>query len=249
MKFSIVVPTRNRAHSGQLSRALNSLRTQTCQDLEVIVVDDGTKDAALVEQIVQENGDKFRLIRLPGRGRVIARNTGMQNAKGEWICWLDDDDEYTSSYLEALNDAMLLYPDAKCFNFGAILYHRRWIDSCGKRVLHGTSIRPTFRPLWIESEGKHEEFRSGKIGTGSFVFHREVYETIGDLPEASSPYKLHELAVDVHHLYPYPPRKEEGHAGSLGNPWGSKSPQEFPGGGVMIISCFIGSRESSGVYP
>jgi len=221
-KFSIVVPTHNRADT-TLPRALLSLQKQTFGGFEVIIVDDHTTpEHGSVDQVVAKLRDnRFYVIHLENSpGRCAARNVGMTAAVGEWICWLDDDDEYVSVYLEALEHAMWVYPNAKCFNFGAILYHRKWINYDGQRVIYRTSIRPTFRPKWIVSEGRHEEFKSGHIGTGSFVFHREVYEEIGSLPFASSPYKLHELATDVHHLYPYPPQKKLGHAGSLGNPWG-----------------------------
>ena len=65
--------------------------------------------------------------------------------------------------------------------------------------------------------GRHtllpEEFKSGKIGAGSFVFRRALLNEMELLPEARSHVQLHEMATDVHHLYPLG-------GPTLGNPWG-----------------------------
>jgi glycosyltransferase involved in cell wall biosynthesis len=191
VKFSVVIPTRNR----DLIVPLNSLAAQRFGDFEIIVVDDCPDEP--VTPLFQNQ----RVIRLSSRSeRAIARTVGMREAKGEWICWLDSDDAYAAHYLWVLNRAIQEHSGAKCFNFGAVV-HRGFT----------TSLRPTFRPKWLGD--KHVEFRSGSIGSGSFAFHRSVLDEIEPLPQTRSPYKFHELAIDTHHLYPFPGK-------TLGNPWG-----------------------------
>lgn len=196
--FSVVVPVRNRIQP--LYRALRSLKNQTFGDYEVIVVDDAsTPSLSFVLRWIGD--DRFRFVYLREHSeRAIARTKGMEEARGGWICWLDSDDRYEIHYLSTLNKAIKANPGAKCFNFGAVVHWR-----------NVTKLRPTFKPKWLGD--RHVEFKSGKIGTGSFAFHRSVLDEIEPLPQVSSPYKLHELATDIHHLYPYP-------GPTLGNPWG-----------------------------
>jgi glycosyltransferase involved in cell wall biosynthesis len=204
--FSVIIPTRNRI--GELHRALLSLQTQTYSNFEAIVVDDGGNAGGKVVGWMQDS--KFRHIALKEHSqRIVARNRGMEEARREWLCWLDDDDEYTSHYLEVVSQAIRDYPGAKCFNFGAIVHHSRNTEA-GARYI-GTSIRKTFKPEWLGD--RHGEFKSGKIGTGSFVFHRDVLGEVEPLPETMSPYDFRNMATDIHHLYP------PGGA-TMGNPWG-----------------------------
>jgi len=207
--FTIVIPTRNRGI--ELQRALDSVLGQSFGGFECIVVDDASSGIYKAAWFVRQMGDgRFKCITLEKHsGRCVARNTGMKAAQGVFVCWLDSDDEFSSNYLEVVRDAVVDYPDAKCFNFGAIVMHRRREDE--KVRYTGTSIRPTFKPVWLGD--CHEEFKSGKIGAGSFVFHRDVLKEIEMLPETKHFDQLHKMATDVHHLYPYPGR-------SLGNPHG-----------------------------
>jgi glycosyltransferase involved in cell wall biosynthesis len=97
--FSVIVPVFNRA--SRLGAALNSVRDQTCQDFEIIVVDDGSADdpRAVVEAI----GDpRIRLIRQENRGGGAARNTAIDAAQGRFIAPLDSDDVFLPRHLERM---------------------------------------------------------------------------------------------------------------------------------------------------
>ena len=89
-KVSIVIPTHNRA--ALIGRAVRSALAQSERDIEVIVVDDGSRDdsAALLAAI----GDpRLRVVRHDSnRGIPAARNSGLAAARGEWLAWLDSDD-------------------------------------------------------------------------------------------------------------------------------------------------------------
>lgn len=110
---SVVIPTRDRPEL--LSRSLASVLAQTFVDYEVIVVDDGSETA--VGGLAC--GDRrVRVIRHPERrGASAARNTGLVAAAGDWVAFLDDDDEWHADKLavqlnalrEAGPDAVLAY--------------------------------------------------------------------------------------------------------------------------------------------
>jgi glycosyltransferase involved in cell wall biosynthesis len=98
--ISIVTPTHNRANL--LRRAMASVRAQTWRDFEWIVVDDGSTDETMQ---VLDACDDLRLVRVrlePNRGVAGARNAGIQRARGEYVAFLDDDDEYVPHYLQSV---------------------------------------------------------------------------------------------------------------------------------------------------
>lgn len=99
--FSIIIPTYNRAHI--LSKPLESIKQQTFTDWECIIVDDGSKDNTkeLVSKWSSED-KRFRYIYQDNAERSVARNNGIKNSKGQYICFLDSDDEYLPNHLSVL---------------------------------------------------------------------------------------------------------------------------------------------------
>jgi len=96
---SVVIPTYNRAHL--LGGAIQSVLSQTYQDFELIVVDDGSTDDT--EEVVRSFSDeRLRHIRLEENSRTAAvpRNTGIKIATGEYLAFLDSDDEWLPQKLE-----------------------------------------------------------------------------------------------------------------------------------------------------
>ena len=89
IKLSIIVPVYN---SGEyISRCLDSLVNQTLDDIEIIVVNDGSTDNSL--EILQEYvSEKVKIITQKNSGVAVARNTGLKNAKGKYIAYVDSDD-------------------------------------------------------------------------------------------------------------------------------------------------------------
>jgi glycosyltransferase involved in cell wall biosynthesis len=95
---TVIIPTFNRA--SVVGRAIRSVLVQTCQDWELIVVDDGSTDGT--EQGVRSFSDhRIKYIRHErNRGGAAARNTGIRCARGEYVAFLDDDDEWLPEKLE-----------------------------------------------------------------------------------------------------------------------------------------------------
>jgi glycosyltransferase involved in cell wall biosynthesis len=97
--FTIIIPTFNRAHT--LNKALDSVAQQTFTDWECIVIDDGSTDNT--KQLLSKyiaNNDRFRYIFQENAERSVARNNGIRNASGKYICFLDSDDRYFKDNLE-----------------------------------------------------------------------------------------------------------------------------------------------------
>jgi glycosyltransferase involved in cell wall biosynthesis len=96
-KVSVVVPTYKRA--AIVLKAIESVLAQTFSDFEVIVVDDGSEDDT-ENVIAKAFGDQVRYYYQTNQGASAARNKGIAEARGEWIAFLDSDDEWERDKLE-----------------------------------------------------------------------------------------------------------------------------------------------------
>lgn len=89
---SVVIPTHDRRR--RLLEAVESVREQTFRDLEILVVDDASNDGT-AEAVAAIGDERIRLLRhARNRGASAARNTGIEEARGEWIAFLDSDDRW-----------------------------------------------------------------------------------------------------------------------------------------------------------
>ena len=96
MKVSVIIPVYNvRLY---LERCVQSVLRQTYKDLEIILVDDGSKDNSgeLCDQLALSD-QRIRVIHQENQGLSGARNTGIRQATGEYIIFLDSDDEWLLS--------------------------------------------------------------------------------------------------------------------------------------------------------
>lgn len=183
------------------------------------MVDDGSTDNTYAKLATwwKHGFPNIRILNFQeNRGRLAARNLGMDAATNEWICWLDSDDEYVSTYLEMMAKAIVEKPDYKVFNFGAVVYDEKELKSY---------LRDTFRPPLANGNGGHEPFRSGAIGAGSFIYAREAMEYAGRFPETRHPYGSDDsfpaLATKQHpEIEALYGRNESGEWRPFGNPWG-----------------------------
>lgn len=112
LMITVVIPLYNKESS--IARALDSVLAQTFQDFEIVVVDDGSTDegGAIVEQYTDP---RIRLIRQANAGVSAARNKGIAEAKGEYVAFLDADDEWEVGYLEAQFDLTQCYPQCSVY--------------------------------------------------------------------------------------------------------------------------------------
>lgn len=96
--ISVIIPTHNRCE--MLDKALQSVLDQTFENLEVIVIDDASSDTTL-ETVKHFDDDRIRYVRHDeNKGGSASRNTGIENARGEYVAFLDDDDVWLPAKLE-----------------------------------------------------------------------------------------------------------------------------------------------------
>ncbi|MBC7284755.1 glycosyltransferase family 2 protein [Hoeflea sp.] len=101
--FSIVIPCYNRA--GTMDRTIRSCLAQTFADFEIVIVDDGSRDA--IEEVVSCYDDpRVKFFSQANAGGAAARNRGAELAHGRYIAFLDADDEFLPGKLEAFHGAI-----------------------------------------------------------------------------------------------------------------------------------------------
>jgi len=169
--FSIIIPTYNR--SNLLQRAVRSALAQEMNDLEVIVVDDGS-----LTPLTLPNSPKIRLVRLSkNRGPSAARNAGVDHARGQWITFLDDDDELlpkmTRIALGALQQTNLPKPVALLSGLEVVNEEGKVIQ----KMVPPTLLKGSY--FFLEKVDKKYSF----ISKQTLVVDKKTYEAVGGFDE------------------------------------------------------------------
>jgi len=127
-KFSIIIPTYN--VEKYVQACLASIVNQTFQDLEIIIVNDGSTDNSIhvIENYLSDKTVSIKILTQKNAGLSAARNTGIKEVEGEYVIFLDSDDTLELNSLELLNHAISLYP-AEDFDY--ICFTRKQISETG----------------------------------------------------------------------------------------------------------------------
>lgn len=169
---SVVIPAYNAG--GFIRRTIDSVLSQTYTDRELIVVDDGSTDNT--SEVVKSYGAKVRYIHQDNAGDGPARNTGIRAAKGDWIAFLDHDDEWLPRKLELQMDLLKRNPRLRWCgtNYYKSCLDRR--DAVGdiealKNKLAGHDCFDNF----FTAVGQ----KGCSLITTTILVHREVFEHAG----------------------------------------------------------------------
>lgn len=121
-KISVIVPVYKAA--GTLEACIKSIQKQTYQNLEIILVDDGSPDISgeICNKFAKADA-RIKVIRQENSGVSVARNNGIKEVSAEWLCFVDSDDEITPDYVEKLAEAQFKC-DAQLTVGGMSLYHK-----------------------------------------------------------------------------------------------------------------------------
>lgn len=112
MEFSVIIPLFNKQNF--VKRAVESVIAQNFVDFELIIVNDGSTDESLsVVNNIKDN--RIKVINQSNSGVSSARNTGIDIAKNDWICFLDADDYWLPNHLDEILYLLKKYPDAKIY--------------------------------------------------------------------------------------------------------------------------------------
>lgn len=157
--ISVIIPLYNKAH--YIAETLQSVFRQTYTDYEIIVIDDGSMDdsADIVDQMLPLH-PSLRLLRQENRGVSATRNRGIQEARGEWIAFLDADDQWHTTHLSTMMQLQHLYPAYRVF--------------CSAQ--EGRPIQTLPKGVSIISDHCRYDYL---FFTGCMFVHREVLQKVG----------------------------------------------------------------------
>lgn len=180
---SVVIPTYNRAWL--LERAVHSVLSQTFADLEAIVVDDASSDNTQDRiESLQQTDHRIRYIRHEGnQGAQAARNTGIRSAKGQYIAFLDSDNEWLHEKLQKQLALFLHESDS----LGAVYCSYCKVSATGNIL---AAYKPRYRGFVYK-----QALSEWLTDTSTLVVRREILEKIHGLDENVRAYQEWDLCI------------------------------------------------------
>jgi glycosyltransferase involved in cell wall biosynthesis len=169
--FSVIIPLYNKQN--YVENALKSIINQTFIDFEIIIVNDCSTDES-VSKILPYLSDKIKLIQHEkNKGLSATRNTGIKNAKADYVTYLDADDLWKSTFLETIFRLIQNFPEAKIFG-------TNYEEVYGETILNPQNNSDL---LQNNFEGIINFFKmntkQGIYNHGSVCFHKSVFEKVG----------------------------------------------------------------------
>ncbi|MBU3946603.1 MAG: glycosyltransferase family 2 protein [Proteobacteria bacterium] len=161
-KVTVIIPTYNRRHI--IGKAVESVLAQSEQDLEVIVVDDGSEDDTH-SIIMSFNDDRISYFYKTNGGAASARNFGLSRAVGKYVAFLDSDDFWPDHYLKTMLTQLQINSE-----FGAAYSPITVIHPDGSKAK--SYKRPEGKSGWITVD----LFKRGFIWPSAVVFQKSVWE-------------------------------------------------------------------------
>ena len=186
MKTTVIIPAFNRRHL--IDRSLDSVLSQTRPAYEIIVVDDGSTDDT--ESLIRECYPAVRYFYQDNQGASVARNTGISKAKGEWLAFLDSDDEWLPEKLEKQLSALQLQPDYLIAHTNELwMYNGMPKMQQAKHRKYGGHIFQRCLPLCV-------------ISPSAVIIHRSLFEQVGLFDPAMIVCEDYDLWLRITSRYP-----------------------------------------------
>lgn len=186
---SIVLPTYNREQF--LPAAIDSIRQQTCDDWELIVVDDGSVDETVpvLQALTDDISGRVTVIKQENMGPGTARNRGIRAARGKYVAFYDSDDTWDSGHLSSCIDQLERNPDVDWVyaNFRRVRYKTQEVIDQDEFHRHG--VPAAFLKLNTEVRGALHVLRDASamrcliehglgIGLRASVVRRQIFDRV-----------------------------------------------------------------------
>ncbi|XMO87152.1 glycosyltransferase family A protein [Algibacter sp. AS12] len=169
--FSVIIPLYNKEN--YIADTLNSVLTQTFQDFEIIIINDGSTDNSLniVEQIKDR---RIKIFSNKNRGLSYTRNYGIHRAKSDFVAFLDADDLWMEDYLETAHKLILSFKDYNAFVTNYKILTPKSIINLGRSELSLNYVKPI---------SNYRGMLNSKISPSSVVLNKNVFKDVGYFEE------------------------------------------------------------------
>ena len=173
-RISVVIPAYN--YASTLARAAQSVLAQLDQQSELLIIDDGSTDATpgVIEALQLGYPQGFRALRKNNGGAASARNLGIMESRGDWLIFLDADDEMAPGALQGLLEHIQLNPQSRMVIGG----HTSILED-GRRKEHAPDPIPNSPLARVRAYLLDKRLA---ISNGACAMHRQVF-TEGNYPE------------------------------------------------------------------
>src|SRR4051812_10996083 len=162
-RISVLLPCFN--HGAFIDEAVASVFAQTCQDFEIIVVDDGSTDAATVEKLSSWTVPRLRVLRTENCGLPAARNHAARHASGAVFCALDADDRLAPTWFEKALAVLDGQP--------SVAFVSHWLETFGDE-----------RWTWTPERCDLPALLARNAVNGAALVRREAFEAVGGYDES-----------------------------------------------------------------
>ena len=186
MKISVIIPTFNRRKT--LRRAIESVRNQSLSPFEILIIDDGSNDGT--KEWVKESFQDIKYIYQNNQGVSSARNKGIKYAYGDWIAFLDSDDEWLPSKLYEQVKAIGSNPEIKFFHTNEIwIRNEVRVNQMKKHKKHGGYIFEKCLDIC-------------RVSPSSVLIKKEIFDDIGTFDESLRVCEDYDLWLRITSKYP-----------------------------------------------
>jgi glycosyltransferase involved in cell wall biosynthesis len=184
---SVIIPTFNRGYC--LAESIRSVLDQSFTDFELIVVDDGSTDNTL--EIMRSFKGIHPVWLQENRGVSFARNRGLEQAKGEWIAFLDSDDLWEPEKLETQMHWVKRHPE-----FHAVYTDEIWIRN-------GVRVNPMNKHRKYSGDIFHFCLPLCIVSPSSVILRAELLREIGGFDESMPVCEDYDLWLRIAKQYPF----------------------------------------------
>lgn len=175
---SIIIPVYN--GSNYVAEAIESALAQTYKNIEILVVNDGSKDEGATEKIVLQYGDRIRYFYKENGGVSSALNLGIEKMQGEYFSWLSHDDKYTPEKIEKQIDALKSVENKET----VVLCPAAFIDKDSK-LISGKTEKRRFKDMELSKNVDVFEklFNAGSFNGCALLIHKNILDSTGKFDE------------------------------------------------------------------
>ena len=174
---SIIIPVYN--GSNYVQEAIDSALAQTYKNIEVIVVNDGSKDDGKTEEIALSYGDKIRYFKKENGGVSSALNMGIEKMQGEYFSWLSHDDKYEPKKVENQVAALKNIDNKET----VVVCSGRPIDENSNLIENYPSKQRFENGLVSWDKAFENLFNQGSFNGCAFLIHKNVFKKVGRFDE------------------------------------------------------------------
>ena len=172
-KFSVLIPVYNR--EGLIGQTIESVLNQTYDDFELIVIDDGSTDRTA--EVIAAYGDRLIHLTQKNQGPEVARNSGAQAAKGNYLAFLDSDDLMFPWALEVYAEVIRHF-EMPSLVLGSLLWFQGKPPSRSEGEYSGSIEALAYRDYFSKEE-------STGLSNSMIVLKRSIFDEIGGLRTSS----------------------------------------------------------------